>query len=452
MWPVFPADRTLFVLFVLFVILMTSVRLIQPTRWSSRPVRISILAAFTAMLSGVALWSIGSALHHVPSILFGARVAYVGILVLGPAILVLPITALINRLLIRLAAPLPFELPVAGGVSPVPSRSPAAAPAPPALSRRALIHATAASLPAMAAMTGASGLLTSGRRPRLPVIPMRYENLHPDLDGLRILQLSDLHLGACAGLDDLAKGLEAAIAAHHPDLIVVTGDLADDPGLIPGALELIAGAAARHGALASLGNHEYLHDIDVTRPKYEASAIPLLVSAGRTLTIGRAKLFVGGADDPVHMEGDIASMLRPSIERAAADAEDHADFRLLLCHRPEGFGPAAAVGFDLTLSGHTHGGQIGLFGRSILETLRPGTGWWGTYSRPRPDLPSARRTPLAGSPSRLYTTSGFGHWFPFRVGCPTEMPIIVLERTVPTGEPDRAGRARRGMTSLSRKA
>ena len=119
MWPVFPADRTLLVLFVLFVILMTSVRLIQPTWWSSRPVRISILAAFAAMLSGVALWSIGSALHHIPSILFGTRVAYVGILVLGPAILVLPLSAVISRLLIRLTAPLPFELPVAGCLSPV---------------------------------------------------------------------------------------------------------------------------------------------------------------------------------------------------------------------------------------------------------------------------------------------------------------------------------------------
>jgi hypothetical protein len=61
--------------------------------------------------------------------------------------------------------------------------------------------------------------------------------------------------------------------------------------------------------------------------------------------------------------------------------------------------------------------QIGLLGRSIFEKLRPGIGWWGSYVKKKPD----------GNPSRLYTTSGFGHWFPFRFGCPTEMAIVVLE-------------------------
>lgn len=106
-----------------------------------------------------------------------------------------------------------------------------------------------------------------------------------------------------------------------------------------------------------------------------------------------------------------------SIQSSIEDAPPDADFRLLLCHRPEGHGPAADAGYDLTLSGHTHGGQVGLLGRSIFETLRPGIGWWGSYVKKKKD----------GRPSRLYTTSGFGHWFPFRFGCPTEMPIVVLE-------------------------
>jgi len=255
---------------------------------------------------------------------------------------------------------------------------------------------------------------------------MRYNGLHPDLEGFRILHLSDLHLGACRGLDDLAKGLEAVLVVERPDLIVLTGDVADDPAQIAGAMDLVVRAAARHGAFASLGNHEYLHGIEHTRPHFEASRVPLLVSSGRTLHIGRARLFVGGADDPVQIGGDIAALVTPSIARAAEHAPANADFRLLLCHRPEGHEPAAANGFDLTLSGHTHGGQVGLFGRSLLAYLRPETSWWGTYERARPDSRSARRSALASSPSRLYTTSGFGHWFPFRVGCPTEMPVIVL--------------------------
>ena len=79
------------------------------------------------------------------------------------------------------------------------------------------------------------------------------------------------------------------------------------------------------------------------------------------------------------------------------------------------------LGYDLTLSGHTHGGQLGWLGRSVFERLGIGAleqGWWEAYSRPGGTL----------GPSRLYTTSGFGHWFPFRFGCPREMPTVVLER------------------------
>jgi uncharacterized protein len=112
---------------------------------------------------------------------------------------------------------------------------------------------------------------------------------------------------------------------------------------------------------------------------------------------------------------------------------------MLLCHRPEGFDPAIDNGFDLTLSGHTHGGQLGLLGRSLLEHIRPGIGWWGAYAKQRSVTEAAaaafaRRTRTPGGPSRLYTTSGFGHWFPFRLGCPTEMPVVVLERGGKSGQ------------------
>lgn len=275
----------------------------------------------------------------------------------------------------------------------------------------------------MAAMGGASGFVEAKQEASMRLVRLRYPNLHPDLEGFRIVHLSDVHLGACLGVADLARGLAKA-RAQRPDLIVLTGDIADDISLIPEALQLVHDTNARFGAFASLGNHEYLHDIEKSRPLYEASPIPLLVGSGRCIRVGRATLFVGGADDPIHMAGDIAQLLTPSIEAAAATAPTHADFRLLLCHRPEGFGPATDNGFDLTLAGHTHGGQLGLLGRSLLEKVKPGVGWWGTYTKGRPG-PSDRSGP--GGSSRLYTTSGFGHWFPFRLGCPTEIPLIVLE-------------------------
>src|SRR5262249_9573960 len=132
------------------------------------------------------------------------------------------------------------------------------------------------------------------------------------------------------------RGLRVA-KQMQPDLIVLTGDLADDNDLIEPALRMVHAARAKYGAIASLGNHEYLHGIEISRRAYERSPVPLLVSAGRSLAIGRARMWIGGADDPVHMGGDIAWMLEPSIKRAIQGAPANADFRLLLCHRPEGF-------------------------------------------------------------------------------------------------------------------
>lgn len=423
MWPIIPPREALLVVGAMFIVVMTSARLIQPQWWQSRAVRVATFLAFAGMLTGLAIWAAGLSLGRWPYVTTGAGLTYIGILVLAPAALVMPLSALLDRGLTRATRP-------AGPLAPG-GEFDASAPAKPRISRRGMIRAGAASLPAIAAATGASGFAGSDARPRMPVVTMTYDGLHPDLEGFRILHLSDLHLGACRGLADLERGLEAVLAVQRPDLIVLTGDVADDATQIAGAMELVTRAAARYGALASLGNHEYLHGIEHTRPHFEASRVPLLVSAGRTLAVGRARLFVGGADDPVQIGGDIAKLLTPSIELAAAHAPAHADFRLLLCHRPEGLAPAAANGFDLTLAGHTHGGQVGLFGRSLLAWIRPETSWWGTYELPRPSSRSARRSALFGSPSRLYTTSGFGHWFPFRLGCPTEMPLIVLRAGKP---------------------
>ena len=92
----------------------------------------------------------------------------------------------------------------------------------------------------------------------------------------------------------------------------------------------------------------------------------------------------------------------------------------------------AASGIKKLVIFNTHGGQVGMFGRSLLERIKPGIGWWGSYAKARPpEIARARElgtTTGPRGPSRLYTTSGFGHWFPFRMGCPTEMPIVILER------------------------
>ncbi|MGC4093780.1 MAG: metallophosphoesterase [Polyangiaceae bacterium] len=207
------------------------------------------------------------------------------------------------------------------------------------------------------------------------------------------------------------KQLLDELREDPPDLIALTGDVADHIGELRAGLELVMQFAPRSGVYAALGNHEYLNDIRRTLPVYQQSGVELLLDRSTCIQIGAAKLFIAGVDDPV-FNGRVGPFFERTVSARAAEAPSDA-FRLLLCHRPQGFEAAARHGFELTLSGHTHGSQLGLFGRSAIEVLFGLPYQWGKYRR--------------GS-SRLYTTSGFGHWFPFRLNCPAEAPLIILQR------------------------
>jgi len=275
--------------------------------------------------------------------------------------------------------------------------------------RRAFLRQAAAVLPASAVAVGAAAL-TGNETTQIVHVPLTFPDLPPALAGLRILHLSDLHLGLGRTAADLSRLLDSLRDAP-PDLIVLTGDVADKLEELEEALRLVTAFGARLGVFAALGNHEYLNDIEQMRPAYQRSSVRLLVNEGAIVPVGDATLFVGGVDDPV-----FSGAPGPFFERTVAECAlgaPAAAFRLLLCHRPQGFESAVKNGFHLTLSGHTHGGQVGLFGRSIFEVAFGIPYLWGAYRRGH---------------SRLYTTSGFGHWFPFRLSCPAEAPIIVLER------------------------
>jgi predicted MPP superfamily phosphohydrolase len=275
--------------------------------------------------------------------------------------------------------------------------------------RRRFLRQTAAALPAGAVAIGTAAL-TGNDTTRIVEVPFKFRGLAPELHGLRILQLSDLHLGAgrtSRDLHDLLEGLRA----HPPDLIVLTGDVADQLEELVAGLDIVTAFAPRLGVYAALGNHEYLNGIERMLPAYQASSVRLLINETAAISLGSATLFLAGVDDPVFIGPP-----KPFFEQAVADCAANAPsdaFRLLLCHRPEGFEAASRHGFHLTLSGHTHGGQVGLLGRSAFEVLFGMPYLWGAYRR---------------GESRLYTTSGFGHWFPFRLNCPAEAPLIVLER------------------------
>jgi uncharacterized protein len=181
----------------------------------------------------------------------------------------------------------------------------------------------------------------------------------PDLDGFRVALLSDLHVGFFFSEAEFAE-LARRVSAWSPDLICLVGDLVDDE---PYELEWLgAGLAelrAREAVVVVPGNHDYAAepDLAVFRRIMEQADIVPLWNRGMRLHRGSTSLWVAGLDD--------LTAGTPDLEAALAGLRDD-EPSLLLSHHPDLFCEAAYAGVDLTLAGHTHGGQITWFGQPLL--------------------------------------------------------------------------------------
>jgi predicted MPP superfamily phosphohydrolase len=275
--------------------------------------------------------------------------------------------------------------------------------------RRIFLKGAAAALPLMAVATGTTGVARAFQETRVFLLPMTFNNLPASLHGFRILHMTDSHLGIYKFLNDIEDILERA-ESYKPDLILYTGDIADSLSLLPEVLNLVATLTARYGIYASLGNHEYYRGITGVLRAFDAGPIPLLRSSGTIINVNGTSLYIAGADDPRTLRKDDTEFLKNTVTRALAGAPSDA-FVILMSHRPEGFNPAAEKKVNLVLSGHTHGSQVGFGGQSVFTPVMPERYLWGRYEKGQ---------------SQMYLSSGIGHWFPFRLGCPPEAPIIEL--------------------------
>ena len=219
------------------------------------------------------------------------------------------------------------------------------------------------------------------------------------LDGLarplRITQISDIHIGQNLTLDEL-RGFVARVNATAPDLICVTGDIIDSARADFAAfLPVLDGLQARLGVCAILGNHDHSAGAErVVAELRRRTAFHILRDGALTLELEAGQLHVIGLDDRgrdwargVQSDGRLADLL----EAAPAGVPV-----LLLTHRPDIFPQAAASNVALTLSGHTHGGQLAV-------------PWFGGVRRNLAEFITAfdRGLYQSGS-SRLYVNSGLG--------------------------------------------
>jgi len=242
------------------------------------------------------------------------------------------------------------------------------------------------------------------------------ESWNPRLEGLKILQFTDVHLGLLIDTDQI-QAIASQLEPGELDLVVLTGDIADDLSKLDPAFDIIDAMKPKLGVFTSMGNHE------IYRGRAEAEQIyrrrsTYLNNSGRLLNYNGLNVWLGGVDDPARLFKRRDVFYRESVAQAVAERPEDVAATILLSHRPDAFKAAAKQGVSLMLSGHTHGGQAALFGRSIFEPFLPHKYLLGHY--------------VEGT-THLYTSAGLGHWMPFRLNCPCESALITFQRSSEAG-------------------
>jgi len=211
------------------------------------------------------------------------------------------------------------------------------------------------------------------------------EGLDPRLDGVRIAQLSDIHVGSMTPRAHVRAAVELANSAR-PDVVVMTGDyVCWRRHEVEQAEDQLGGLRARR-VVAVLGNHDYFTWGQGVSRALGRHGYDVLKNQHATLDVDGAPLHLVGVDDPITRHHDLDAAFAGVPETAA---------RLVLCHCPEEAPGLADRGADLVLSGHTHGGQIYLRGVTDRIARRMGRRYLSGFYE-------------VGDRTRLYVTPGVG--------------------------------------------
>lgn len=274
--------------------------------------------------------------------------------------------------------------------------------------RRFLTNATnAGALGAAGAVTG-WGLAEAVRAVEVTEVDVPIEGLPPQLDGYRIAQISDVHIGPLLKKPFL-ESVVSTVNGLEADLVAVTGDLVDGtvddlrPHVAPlGELQ------GRDGVFFCTGNHEYYWDAFAWIDHVRTLGLEPLINDHRVVDKDGAKLLVAGCTD--YRADRIAPEHATDPAGAKAGADDH-DVSILLAHQPKSIHAAAEAGYTLQLSGHTHAGQffpVSLF-VGLVHPFSEGLGKEGD--------------------TWIYVNRGTGWWGPpLRAGVPAEITLLRLVR------------------------
>ncbi len=254
---------------------------------------------------------------------------------------------------------------------------------------------TAMSVVVLAVIATAVGFAAARRRARIVNVDVPIQNLPAALHGFSIAQISDVHVGH-AIRREYVDAIVDAVNGLRPDLIAVTGDIVDGPvGELGSHTAPLARLTSRHGTFLVTGNHEYYAGAGPWIAEFRRLGLNVLLNEHAVLTHDGAPLVIAGVTD--FSSHHFNPQQRSDPAAALAGAPANAGARILLAHQPRSASAAATAGYDLQLSGHTHGGQFwpwNLFVRfqqpftaglhklnQLWVYVSRGTGYWGPPNR-----------------------------------------------------------------------
>ena len=273
----------------------------------------------------------------------------------------------------------------------------------------ALGHGSALAVPVVAACVTLVGFVNARRVARVVKVDVPIAKLPPELHGYSIAQISDIHVGPTIQRAFL-NAIVNKVNALGADAIAITGDLVDGSvQRLSLHTQPLARLAAPDGVYFVTGNHEYYSGAEEWIAEVRRLGVTVLLNQHVVRRRGSAALMIAGvADYTAHLFNPAH---RSDPRAAAAGAPQDVDVRVLLAHQPRSAPEAAAAGFHLQLSGHTHGGQF--FPWNLFVPLQQ---------------------PFVAGLNRLgnmwiYTSRGTGYWGPpKRFGAPSEITRIRLVR------------------------
>lgn len=275
-----------------------------------------------------------------------------------------------------------------------------------------LAGTTALAVPALALAASLVGFVNARRRPAVRQVDVPIAGLPPALEGFSIVQISDLHVGPTIRRG-FVQGVVDAVNALVPDVSVVTGDVVDGRvASLQAHTEPLGQLRARHGVFAVTGNHEYYSGAAEWIAEFRRLGIATLMNEHVLIEHGGARFVLAGVADYSAHHFDPAHRSDP--RQALRGVPEDALPKVLLAHQPRSAQAAAEAGFDLQLSGHTHGGQF-LPWNLFVPLQQPYTAGLHRHGR-----------------MWVYISRGTGYWGPpKRLGAPSEITRLRLTRAAP---------------------